>query len=489
MIVGPIVVFCLLATATLVTINVVAILSAMGHGSLTREEAIPMYVIGGVVALAGATVTALGCERWALHATHERTPEQRTVTRFTRTASFAICVVLVVVTPPLVREGRFQSKSATATGRFPVTHRQLAISELAWERSPRSLEVLRRVALNSKDHPSVRQSAIWAMWNYPDAKPLVIALADDASADVRAAAGFVLLQSFAADEAAWATIERLAREDASPVVRKQMIGLLKGSTHPRAPGLLRELGEITDGTPRPGPGTYDGALAILMDVNDDANRRLGAIETLAQLKDERALSAFETIVTGTVDPGFVPSGREEGFRRAAREAGARLVMEPHPDWMIAYDNENHAVFAIEHLINMHLGQRRIMGFFDLCADRRVPCISLPAQGEMSLVPLRGYAGLFHAGPPASPDDVAAKKARPTSVTSFAFVAVPEAPFKTGIRGFCADADDTRRICFTRDGRPPTLVDGRCPDSVALPPDYAPVYPDSVNAPRECRASR
>ena len=46
--------------------------------------------------------------------------------------------------------------------------------------------------------------------------------------------------------------------------------------------------------------------------------------------------------------------------------------------------------------------------------------------------------------------------------SFAYIAIPEIPMKTGVRGFCGDS--TARICFTRDGSAPPVVDGRCPGS-------------------------
>jgi hypothetical protein len=41
--------------------------------------------------------------------------------------------------------------------------------------------------------------------------------------------------------------------------------------------------------------------------------------------------------------------------------------------------------------------------------------------------------------------------------SFAYIAVPEEPGETGVRGFCGDS--TFLICFTPDGREPRVTPG------------------------------
>jgi hypothetical protein len=476
LVVVPVVVFCVLALTARAAIYAVAILSALGHGSLTRQEAIPLYIIGGVVALIGGSVAALVCERWLLRAARTRTPDLRAVTRFTRTTSFIICVALVVVVPPLAREARFRSTAARVTSQayFPSS-RQSAISDLALVQSPRSFELLRRVALDEQDVPSVRRAAIMGLWHYPESLPVLVALAQDPNAEVRAAAG-VVLNAFSSDQAAWAAIERLARDD-SPVVRTQMIGLLQRSSDPRASGLLKEL-PVREA---PGPVTYDRALAIVMDVNGADESRLGAIHTLAALKDERALAVFRTIVMG-LEPEFVRPERETKFRDAARVAGTYITGNQQPDWMSAFDNEQGALFDAENMMRLQLHHRKMLGVFDPCLVPGAPCVPGREREALTSRPLVGYVGQFHAGPPVSPDVIAARKLPPTSVTSFAWVAAPETPFKTGIRGFCAD--DTARICFTRDGRMPSLVNGRCPDSVPVP---GPVPGTTV--PGECGISR
>lgn len=71
----------------------------------------------------------------------------------------------------------------------------------------------------------------------------------------------------------------------------------------------------------------------------------------------------------------------------------------------------------------------------------------------------GYVRHFRLGPPASPEEIAAAGASPTSVKSFAYVAVPMTPGESGLLGFCGDSSD--RICFTVDGSAPPLVGGLC----------------------------
>jgi len=74
----------------------------------------------------------------------------------------------------------------------------------------------------------------------------------------------------------------------------------------------------------------------------------------------------------------------------------------------------------------------------------------------------GHQRTFHPGPGVDPRLVREAHASPTSVRSYAFVAVPlkGAPAnEVGVRGFCAD--DRGVICYTRDGTAPAVKDGRC----------------------------
>jgi hypothetical protein len=76
----------------------------------------------------------------------------------------------------------------------------------------------------------------------------------------------------------------------------------------------------------------------------------------------------------------------------------------------------------------------------------------------SLMPKTGYSRTFYPGAPAPPptDGKAGPKG---GLLSYAYVAVPVRPGRTGIRGFCGDS--TERLCFTVDGTAPPVKDGLC----------------------------
>ena len=109
------------------------------------------------------------------------------------------------------------------------------------------------------------------------------------------------------------------------------------------------------------------------------------------------------------------------------------------------------------------------GFYDTfeCLHTPEPCIpDYPATGAVfldsslaSASDKSGYRRTFHPGPPAPPEVVALGKVSPSSLTLWAYVAVPITPNQTGVRGFCGDS--TGRICFTRDGSEPPVEGGLC----------------------------
>jgi len=67
---------------------------------------------------------------------------------------------------------------------------------------------------------------------------------------------------------------------------------------------------------------------------------------------------------------------------------------------------------------------------------------------------RGYEYLLAPGAPAS-----ASYAGSSAVQSYALVAVPIEPGRTGVRAFCGESSG--RICETRDGTPPKVENGEC----------------------------
>ena len=67
---------------------------------------------------------------------------------------------------------------------------------------------------------------------------------------------------------------------------------------------------------------------------------------------------------------------------------------------------------------------------------------------------------------AQPSPTAAPPTKATRYRRYAYVAVPVTRGITGRRAFCVDA--TGSICYTSDGRAPSVVDGQCDPSSCLP---------------------
>lgn len=71
----------------------------------------------------------------------------------------------------------------------------------------------------------------------------------------------------------------------------------------------------------------------------------------------------------------------------------------------------------------------------------------------------GYARSFQLGPKAADAELRPASAVPGSARTFVFTAIPVVAGETGLRAFCGDAGG--KICFTVDGTPPGVRDGRC----------------------------
>jgi hypothetical protein len=113
------------------------------------------------------------------------------------------------------------------------------------------------------------------------------------------------------------------------------------------------------------------------------------------------------------------------------------------------------------------------GFFDTPECLATPHRCLPGYpataptfldsrlGQTTLVK-DGYRRVFHPGAPAEEKAVRAGGVSASSLTCWAYVAVPLVPGRSGSRAFCGDA--TGRICSTPSGQTPAVKDGLCADS-------------------------
>jgi hypothetical protein len=75
-------------------------------------------------------------------------------------------------------------------------------------------------------------------------------------------------------------------------------------------------------------------------------------------------------------------------------------------------------------------------------------------------PRGGYEFRFVPGPPAPAEAVQSGQASPTSVSGWAYVAVPITVGQTGVRSFCIDMSGV--ICYRPDGSAPDTSAGACP---------------------------
>jgi type II secretory pathway pseudopilin PulG len=83
--------------------------------------------------------------------------------------------------------------------------------------------------------------------------------------------------------------------------------------------------------------------------------------------------------------------------------------------------------------------------------------------EFTMTTKGGYDRFLYPGPPAPPDGTIS----PSSMTSFAYVAVPAEPGVTGVRAFCGDSSGA--LCAMGDGTMPEITNGYCPET--CPPLY------------------
>jgi hypothetical protein len=110
------------------------------------------------------------------------------------------------------------------------------------------------------------------------------------------------------------------------------------------------------------------------------------------------------------------------------------------------------------------------GFFDTfaCLEKPSACLP-PAVGAdvppflsseiASLESKNGYDRSFHPGPPPSAEQAKGLGLSVTSLSTFAYAAVPTRPGVTGKASFCADS--TGRVCVQEEGGAPAVVNGLC----------------------------
>jgi hypothetical protein len=132
-------------------------------------------------------------------------------------------------------------------------------------------------------------------------------------------------------------------------------------------------------------------------------------------------------------------------------------------------NESLAIGDIRTLISAELTYAGTSGgFFGSPKCLVAPATCVPGYTGPAMMtppypwtsPRGGYTRTFHPGPMMLDLKREHAEASEGTLKSFAIVAVPVVPGKTGNRGFCGDS--TARICTTSDGSAPPVQDGLCP---------------------------
>lgn len=472
----PVAVFCWLAFSTLLGIVVAGGLAAFGHGTLDDSEELQLRVLGGIITIAGSIGTALVLERVVFGPARSRSQQARALSWQTRAASAVLMAVIYFGAAPAWSWWHQRNELANAFAKDHV--RFGAISRLGARETPEARAALMTIARDRSEPEDVRVQAIAALSFHSDGRDVLLSLSSDPAPGVRAAVGLALLR-FAGDSDAWATVQRLAR-DQSAMVRERVAALLAVAQLPagadeRRRELMREIAKESspdaalDATAMLGAEGYDIALAILMDVSQPDATRQKAIQVLGKLEDRRAIGILQRIVNGQTAEGFIKGDPDEGYRGAAAQALTAIAGRDGDELALAYANEGATRHELQRVAQAQAKYAAATGFF----DSRLACLELPATcapgrdvdesflgpALASDLPRHGYQRRLIGGPAPAAAEIAARRASPTSVKAFAYIAYPQKPFESGIRGFCTD--DTGAVCVSPDGRAPVVRNGRC----------------------------
>lgn len=162
---------------------------------------------------------------------------------------------------------------------------------------------------------------------------------------------------------------------------------------------------------------------------------------------------------------------------AERNAALQAFAKMGPDAISAIDaigaearlksHEASAIADIRTLISAEAAYASLNGgLFDTagCLLTPGPCLGPKAPSSLFLTSppegsRNGYTRRFVAGPVARVEDIKRLEASPSSLRSFAYVAVPDVPGESGERAFCGDS--TGRVCCMADGSAPVVKNGAC----------------------------
>jgi len=242
---------------------------------------------------------------------------------------------------------------------------------------------------------------------------------------------------------------------------------------------------------------YDEVERVVLDASLDDALRVRGIEVLGSLGDRRALPLLRAIVTSEPSKRLETATLDERYRDTAMRATYALHSQTE-GIVDAYQHERQAATAVQRISAAQRVTSTQLGWFDSrvdCLQRPEDCnpgaslwakVVLGRAGARIELPIPGYRTLMVAGAASAAAVRHVEDFSRTRVVSYAFLAVPDEPYRTGMRAFCAD--DTGVICATLDGRRPLVSGTRCVVTTrTLPDDSAPVSADTRRR-RECQAA-
>jgi hypothetical protein len=136
-------------------------------------------------------------------------------------------------------------------------------------------------------------------------------------------------------------------------------------------------------------------------------------------------------------------------------------------------NDNAALNDVRTVISAQQGYSSVNGgYYDELSCLAAPWECVPGYPpeapaflaeELTAEVLRGYRRELQAGPPAAVEGDEAARVSPSSMRSFAYVAVPVEPGRSGHRTFCGESGGVIR--YSIDGTMPPGGGGRCPQEM------------------------
>jgi len=334
-------------------------------------------------------------------------------------------------------------------------------------------------------YPADRATAL--LVRCPDTEPLLLQLSNSTFVKIRSEAGQALTH-FLSDDPAWQRVLDLWLNDPVLRVREEvgdtLIKDMRDLSAERQQVVRDAIDRVTSQRERSHylttitiaglQNNYDALWAVIDNPSMTVGARRYAIIETFYLKDPRSIPRLWKIARADYPAGFVPEQDEQDFRGLAQEELFKLAPGDQQYQPIVFNERT----ALVQLKKVMLAQAKYRGLFGHYATE-IDCLETPNRCEAagdSATLLRKFG---------TPADVMRGYSRTFTSTGehYSMTVAPEQPGITGTFAFCAD--DSQRVCFSRDGIAPRVVAGLCPQSAAPPFVANAAGYDAVPDARQC----